>query len=84
MEVCDDVARGIPHDAGSGALRHLLHVHREKVLRGQEGVDEHHRGDVFPKEPAVEISKPQTSRMERGCQSPNSVQFVGSQLRIRC
>ena len=52
MEVRDDVARGVPNDAGPGALGHLLHVHGEEVLGGHERVDENDRRDVLPEEPA--------------------------------
>jgi hypothetical protein len=37
MEVGDDVALCVPDEAGAGAARHLLHVHREQVaLRPSE------------------------------------------------
>jgi hypothetical protein len=44
VEVGDDVALVVPHEAGAGAARHLHHVHAEHVaLRLQRG-DVHHRG----------------------------------------
>ena len=52
MKICDDVASGIPDDAGPGALRHLLDVHGEEVLGGHEGVDEDHGRNVLSEEAA--------------------------------